>query len=851
MINKQRPCLLILITCTLMPLRLCLPLHSAETSSIIPPPSAAVSPEMSVAVPALPACERTPLEESRSGRAWADRAVIQGDSERIPEGRVLWYKRPAVDWYEALPIGNGRLGAMVFGGVADERIQLNEDSLWDGGPLDPNDPKGLEDLPKVRALLFEGKNKEAADLAQQHMIGNPKKILSYQSLGELYMEFTGKESRESSGYQRTLDLEKAVATTRYVSDGVTYTREVFSSAPDQVIVVRLTADKPRSISLRLTLKRAKDALAVSDPAHADALFLDGQIDASARPDRLRFQAVVKAVASGGQVSSKDGVMTVRGADDVTLFIAGATDFPGLGKGGPDRNIDPRRKCLEAVGKASVKPFETIRAAHIADYQKYFQRVALELGPPNPKPAALPTNERLESFRKGVPDPGLVSLYFDFGRYLLISCSRPGSLPANLQGLWCWQIKAPWQSDYHTNINIQMNYWLANVIGLSELEMPLFDLMESLVTPGTRSAQVSYGAKGFVVHHLTDAWGFTAPSDGIVGLWPMGAAWMVRHPWEAYLYSGDREFLKNRAWPLMKGSAEFILDYLIVAPEGTPVAGKLVTAPSFSPENEFYLPDGSKSKITYASTMDLQIVRDLLGNCIDASILLGVDEPLRERCEKTLSELAPIRVASDGRLMEWIVDYKEVDPHHRHVSHLYGLHPGNQITPATPELFAAAKKTLEARGDAATGWSLAWKVNFWARLHDGNRAYLLLSNLLKDKTLPNLFDTHPPFQIDGNFGATAAIAEMLLQSHEKTSMGSYMIELLPALPSAWGDGSVKGLHARGGVTVDIQWKDGMMTRASLLPNRSGDMTLRYGTLTRTLKGDAGQQLHLDSSLQVVE
>ena len=783
--------------------------------------------------PVLPACERSPSDEFTPGMYWADRAKVTGEPASIPAGRsLLWYKRPAPDWRHALPLGNGRLGAMFFGGVADERIQLNVDSLWDGGPVDPDNPKALAALPKVQDLLFTGKNTEASKLADSSMLGTPKKIQSYQTLGELYLE--GPAVTSATGYSRTLDLTTATATTRYTANGINYQRTLYASAPDDVIVAELAADKPGAISLKMTLKRVKDADTKSEAAHPDMIFLAGQLARDTRQDRMRFAAAVKAVAQGGTVTSKDGVLTVTGADRVTLYITGATDFPGLGQGGPNRQFDPQNRCVEIIAKAAGKPAAHVQAAHLADYQSLFNRVQLQLGAEDPAVASLPTDQRLARLKSGAIDPGLEATYFDYGRYLLISSSRPGTLPANLQGLWCWQTNPPWSSDYHTNINVQMNYWPANLTGLAELELPLIDLMESLVKPGARSARVSYGAGGWVVHHLTDVWGFTAPADGLVGLWPMGAAWLARHPWEHYQFSGDTAFLRNRAWPLMKGAGEFILDFLVEAPAGTAVAGKLVTNPSYSPENKFVHPDGSTQQLTYAATMDLQIVRDLFENCIEASRILNQDEAFRTRCEQALARLAPVRIGSDGRILEWVEDYKEVDPHHRHVSHLYGLHPGFQITAATPDFMAAARKTLEARGDQATGWSLAWKINFWARLRDGDRAHTLFENLLKGKTLTNLFDNHPPFQIDGNFGATAGMVEMLLQSHERTPAGGYVVDLLPALPAVWSQGAVSGLRARGGVSVGIEWKDGKLQRARLSAATPGDYTVRYGAKTKTFR-----------------
>ncbi len=796
------------------------------------------------APPVLPATERTPPAESKKNPLWLDRAPLSGRVEAPAGARLLWYRQPARDWNEALPLGNGRLGAMIFGGVADERHQLNVDSLWDGAPLNADNPKALENLPEIRRLLFEGQNQKASKLAGQTMLGQPKGIKPYQTLGELYLEAPGLAG--ATAYTRSLDLDTATATVRYTTEDVTHTRESFASAPDDVLVTHFTASRPGAVSLKLTLRRLYDARALTDPTHPDIVFLEGHCGGGKQPERVRFHAAARLLHQGGTLKNENGILTLTGADSATLLVSAATDFPGFGKGPADPSIDTKKLALATLERAAARSLDRVRADHVREHQSFFHRSSLTLASP-PEVTALPTDERLARFKTRAPDPALAALYYDFGRYLLIGSSRPGTLPANLQGLWNWQMWPAWNADYHTNINLQMNYWPAHLTGLSDCELPLIDLIESLMVPGARTAKATYGADGWVVHHLTDAWGYTAPADGVWGVWPMGAAWLAAHPWQHYLFTRDETFLRQRAWPIMQGAAAFILDFLVEAPAGSPVAGKLVTNPSHSPENAFRLPDGSSTVFTYGATMDLQIIRELLENCIAADRILRADPAFRARCEDALSRLAPVRIASDGRLMEWIDEYPETDPRHRHVSHLYGLHPANQITPATPDFFAAARKSLEVRGDGATGWSLAWKINFWARLRDGDRAHVLFSNLLRDKTLPNLFDTHPPFQIDGNFGATAAIAEMLVQSHVPDDRGGHFIDLLPALPSAWPEGTAQGLLARGAVVVDLHWKDGQLATARLTARHPGRFTVRLGDVTRTLDLKPGQPVRLDARL----
>lgn len=794
----------------------------------------------------------------RTGRItanWTDRASISGKATR-PDGRnILWYRQSAKVWEEALPIGNGRLGGMLFGGVADERMQLNESTLWSGYPLDPNNPESLTTLPEVRRLLFEGKNNEAVALAGKTMMGRPKGVKPYQSLGELWFDTPDLTAVD---YIRSLDLSTAIAITKYTSEGVEFTRESFASPVDDIIAVRFTANKKGKINFTLTLKREENAKCLAHPSDPNSLVLRGSLpnkDAEGKERGIHFAAQVKAVATGGKVTVKNGLMIVKDANSVIMYIAGATNYAGLealASGKELSSTDPLQTCSAVIAKAAVKPYSKLKSAHIAEYQRLFNRVELGLGPVSEEISSLPTDLRIKQVKvAGAPDAGLVELYFQYGRYLLISSSRPGTMPANLQGIWAWQMNPPWNADFHTNINIQMNYWPAEITNLSELHLPLFDLCDALVKPGERTAKVLYGDRGWVVHHLTDAWGFTAPADGPQGIWPMGAAWLAQHPWEHYSFTGDKYFLANRAYPLMKGAARFIIDFLVEAPAGTAFAGKLVTNPSYSPENSFFLPDGKRSVFTYGATMDLEIIHNLLTNCIEASRILNIDDDFRAECQKTLNQLAPVRISpATGRIMEWAEDYKEVEPNHRHTSHLFGLHPGNQITVfGTPELAAAARKTLEGRGDDGTGWSLAWKINMWNRLLDGDHAYKLLTVLLSTKTLPNLFDNHPPFQIDGNFGATAAIAEMMVQSQLRTSDGGFEVHLLPSLPTALPNGYVKGLKARGGFEVDITWKNGILSEARIKSALGGKLHVRLGQKTAEFDTKAGEVIILNANLLI--
>lgn len=775
----------------------------------------------------------------------------------------LWYKKPAQTWTEALPVGNGRLGAMIYGDYMHENIQLNEESVWAGTKMNNNNPGSRTHLGEIQQAIFSQEYKEALDLANKYMVGTPPQVRSYQTLGNLFINYDW--NNEPTAYKRSLDLHSGIATTEFTIDGNRVVQEVFASAPQDILVVSLHAEK--AFNAKALLSREFDATnenkyrrtkinpttpfcTNSYKNEKGVAFYTGQIiDAEVSVKgpagkHMRYAAAMKILSVDGVANpfstDRSAGFQLQSVKNIVLIITGATDY-NLELLNTDPSIDPMAICNDLFSKATKYNQKELREIHTRDHRAIFDRVQFSLGADELK--NLPTDERLNRMKEGKSDNGLLTLYYQYGRYLLMNSSRkPGRLPANLQGIWNDLYEAPWNADFHTNINLQMNYWPAETGNLPETVAPLANFMSKLTVPGAVTAKEMYNARGWTMHHLTDPFGVTGAMDGVWGITPLDGPWMTFPLYDHYEFTEDLNFLKSVAYPMIRGSVQFVLDYLVKSPEGY-----LVTNPSHSPENSFFVPNSTtkeKSQLCYMPTVDIHIVNALFNNFIHASQKLNLDPDLAKKVMDAQKLLPPLQIAANGTLQEWIKDYAEVEPGHRHMSHLLGLYPLNLITPRDTLLFQAAKKTLERRlanGGGHTGWSKAWIVSLYARLLEPERAYENLSELIRKSTLTNLFDTHPPFQIDGNFGGAAAIAEMLLQSQNGE------LQLLPALPTEWPEGSIHGLRARGACTVNLDWKNGKLTRVTVKSDHGGSYAIRYLDKTKRIQLKPGKSVELDGTL----
>lgn len=769
-------------------------------------------------------------------------SFAQTDKSAAQSETTLWYEQPAANWDEALPVGNGRLGAMVFGNYVREQIQLNEESIWGGSKVDGNaDARGK--IQEVQSLLLNGKIKEASQLSEEVLKSDPLRIRSYQPLGDIFIDFYNTKfssrPRKADNYRRELDIERGLALTTYDIDGCTYTREVFAPSKENVIAIRLKASKPGQLTFKLSLSRDQDAIVT--PISNNELLLKGQVvdlpEAESGPPglHLKFASIIIGQNKGGTLQTVNNSFFVENADEVCFYLTAASDY-NFALLDYDRTIIPEKVCADIIAPLRNKEFEGILKSHEADHRAMFNRVSFCLT--DTANRQLPTDKRLKAIKDGKKDSGLAVLLFNYGRYLLMSSSRaPGVLPANLQGIWNPYFNAPWNSDFHTNINIQMNYWPAEVCNLSETAVPFLDFISALRVPGRETASKTFDAKGWTVNHLSDIFGHTSISDGVGwGTFPIAATWLALHQWEHYQFTQDKEYLRSQGFPCMKEAAEFILSFVVKDKNG-----KWVTAPSNSPENRYKTPSGEKFQLTYGAAMDIQLIRELFKACIQAGTILDEDKKLTHQMNMMLKDFPPTKVSQRyGIIQEWIEDYEETEPGHRHMSQLFALYPGTEIVHEEKELFEAARKTIERREfygkngqGSSPGWSKAWMINFQARLQNGDAAGKKVNEILEHNTITNLFNSHPPFQIDGNLGFTAGVAEMLLQSHRSS------IDLLPALPTAWGEGEIRGLKARGGFEVSIKWSNGKLLKAEVKSLNGNPLSLTYKGKTIKKKTQPGK------------